>query len=56
VTLQVHGTASGAVLFELPSFVGNVASASAGTVNRAAGTVTLPRGVGHVTVTLKSAP
>ena len=56
VTLHVHGTLPGAVLFELPAFVGNVASSSAGSVDRAAGTVTLPTGVRQVTVTLKSAP
>jgi hypothetical protein len=41
------------VLFQLPAFVGNIASASAGTVDEATGTVTLAPTVRTVTVTLK---
>ncbi len=57
VTLSVAGAApSGKILFELPSFVRNVASTSAGTVDQRTGTVTLAPGLHHVTVTLRRAP
>jgi hypothetical protein len=57
VTLTLSGTApSGGVAFELPAFVGNIASASTGTVNNATGVVTLPSGTTSVTVTLTTAP
>jgi hypothetical protein len=57
VSLTVAGTTpSGKILFELPSFVGNVASSSAGTVDQHNGTVTLAPGIRHVTVTLRRAP
>ncbi len=53
VTLALDGAApSGPVLFELPAFVDNIASAGAGTVDNRAGTVTLAPGVKTVTVTL----
>jgi hypothetical protein len=54
VTLTVtgHGAAKSRVLFQLPAFAGNVAAVSAGHAD-AAGTVTLPAGTRHVTVTLK---
>ena len=42
--------------FELPAFVGNIASASAGTVDQAAGTLTLPAHTRSVTVTLTHPP
>ena len=55
VTLTLSGARpAGAVLFQLPSFVGHIASASAGSVDDATGTVTLAPSVRHVTVTLKS--
>jgi hypothetical protein len=41
------------VLFHLPAFVSNIASASAGTVNQQTGTVTLVLTVRSVTVQLK---
>lgn len=41
------------MLFQLPAFVGNIASASAGTVNQQTGTVTLAPTVHSVTVQLK---
>jgi len=43
------------VLFQLPAFVGNIAGASAGTVNESTGTVTLPPTARTVTVQLKHA-
>ena len=62
-TISAHGTAvtltaagaatAGKILFELPSFVDNVASTSAGTVDQHTGTVTLAPGTRHVTVTLQ---
>ncbi len=55
VTLTLRGAPpAGAVLFQLPSFLGRIASASAGSVDDATGTVTLAPTVRHVTVTLKS--
>ena len=43
VTLTLTGDRpAGQVLFQLPAFVNNIASASAGTVNEKTGTVTLP--------------
>ena len=57
VTLTLGGASSpGKILFELPSFVGNVAATSAGAIDQASGTVTLGPGVRHVTVTLRRAP
>ena len=57
VTLTMSGTApSGGVQFSVPEFVGNIASASAGTVDNASGVVTLPAGTTSVTVTLATAP
>jgi hypothetical protein len=41
------------VLFQLPAFVNNIASASAGTVDQQTGTVTLSPSVRSVTVQLK---
>jgi hypothetical protein len=56
VTLTVSGDQpAGAVLFQLPAFVGNIASASAGTVNEKTGTVTVPATVHSVTVHLTRA-
>jgi hypothetical protein len=43
------------VLFQLPAFVGNIASASAGVISEATGTVTLPPTARSVTVQLKHA-
>jgi hypothetical protein len=55
VTLTLSGKASGPVLFQLPAFVGNIASASTGVVNEKTGTVTLPSSTTSVTVHLKHA-
>ena len=43
---------AGPVLFQLPAFVGNIAHASAGTVDEKTGTVTLATTVRTVTVQL----
>jgi hypothetical protein len=56
VTLTLSGDRpSGPVLFQLPAFVGNIAGASAGTVDNATGTVTLAPSVRSVTVQLRRA-
>jgi hypothetical protein len=56
VTLTLTGQQpSGDVLFQLPAFVGNIASATAGTVDQATGTVTLTPAQRTVTVQLKHA-
>ena len=52
VTLKMAGSATGQAIFELPAFVNDIASVSAGTVSEAAGTVTVPAGTRSVTVTL----
>lgn len=53
VTLTLSGDQpAGPVLFQLPAFAGNIASASAGTVDNKAGTVTLAPAVRSVTVQL----
>ena len=53
VTLTLSGQApAGPVLFQLPVFVGNIAHASAGTVDEKTGTVTLATTVRTVTVQL----
>ena len=56
VTLKLTGRPSGPVTFELPAFVNNIASASAGTVDNGAGAVTIPAYTRSVTVTLAHAP
>ncbi len=57
VSLTLRGPRpAGPVLFQLPSFVDNLAGASAGTVDGATGTVTLAPSVRTVTVTLRRAP
>ena len=54
VTLTLTGS-TGAVLFQLPVFVNNVAASSAGTVTQATGTVRLPANEPTVTVQLRHA-
>jgi hypothetical protein len=56
VTLRLTGEPSGPVTFELPAFVNNIASASAGTVDNPAGAVTVPAHTRSVTVVLARAP
>lgn len=56
VTLKLTGTLAGPVSFELPAFVNNIASASAGTIDNGAGTVTVSATTRSVTVTLAHAP
>jgi hypothetical protein len=54
ISLSLSGAEpSGDVLFELPAFLHDIASSTAGTVDDATGTVTLPPHVRHVTVTLR---
>ena len=56
-TLTVGGALPpGKVLFELPAFVRDVASTSAGTIDQSTGTVTIATTVRRVTVTLRRAP
>jgi hypothetical protein len=56
VSLTLGGEApSGPVLFELPSFIDNIASASSGTIDRRLGTVTLAPRTRSVTVRLRVA-
>jgi hypothetical protein len=56
VTLTLTGQPpAGDVLFQIPAFVGNIASASAGVVSESTGTVTLAPTVHTVTVHLKHA-
>ena len=50
------GGRAGPVLVQLPVFVGNVAGASAGTVDEASGTVTVGPTVTHLTVQLRQPP
>jgi hypothetical protein len=47
---------TGPVLFELPAFLHNLATASAGRIDQATGTVTLAPGTRSVTVELRRAP
>jgi hypothetical protein len=56
VTLQLTGQPSGPATFELPAFVNNIASASAGAVDNGSGAVTIPADTRSVTVTLAHAP
>ena len=57
VSLTLRGASpQGPVQFALPSFIGNIARSSAGTVDDAAGTVTVQPTVRHVTVTLRTRP
>jgi hypothetical protein len=55
VTLTLRGQPpSGPVLFQLPSFVDNIATASAGRVDQGTGTVTLSPDIKEVTVRLRA--
>jgi hypothetical protein len=56
ITLTLHGGAPGPVLFQVPSFIGNIASTSAGHADQAAGSVMVPPGTHRVTVEMRSAP
>lgn len=56
VTLKLTGTLSGPVSFELPAFVNNIASTSAGTVDNGAGAVTISANTHSVTVVMAHAP
>ena len=54
VTLRVRGRTSGSVRFQLPAFVDDILSTSAGIIDEKTGTVTVPVGTGSVTVTLRA--
>ena len=56
VWLTLRGAPVGPVLFQVPTFVRNIASASTGNFSEATGTVTAARNVRRVTVTLRRAP
>jgi len=57
VSLALSGQApSGPVLFQLPSFVNNIARTSSGSVTQSTGTVTLTARTRSVTVQLRNAP
>ena len=54
VTLEMSGALpSAGVAFQLPQFVDNVASATAGHIDQSSGTVALTPGTSKVTVSLK---
>ncbi len=56
VRLELDGQATGPVLFQVPAFVDNIASASSGTIDRSSGTVTVGPGTREVTVDLRHVP
>jgi hypothetical protein len=57
VTLMLRGsTPTGAVLFELPAFVNNIAATSSGSIDQRTGTVRVANGVRRVTVRLRHTP
>lgn len=57
VTLTVKGAPPlGKILFEVPSFVHDIARTSSGTIDQTTGTVTIAPSVRKVTVTLRRAP
>jgi hypothetical protein len=56
VTLTLHGRAPGPVLFQIPSFVRNIASTSTGHFDEAGGSVTVPPGTHRVTVEMRTSP
>jgi hypothetical protein len=56
ITLTLHGRAPGPVMFQVPSFIRNIASKSTGHVDQAGGSVTLPPGTHRVTVEMRTSP
>ena len=54
VTLALHGRALGPVLFQVPSFIRNIASTSTGRVDQAGGSVTVKPGTHRVTVVMRT--
>lgn len=57
VSLSLRGgLPSGGILFQLPSFIDNVAATSIGSIDEKTGTVSLPPHTGKVTVTLRRRP
>jgi hypothetical protein len=54
VSLRLRGEGpAGSVLLQLPSFAGNIASASNGIIDRRTGTVTLNPGARRITIELR---
>jgi hypothetical protein len=57
VSLSLQGgLPSGRILFQLPSFIDNLAATSTGTIDQATGTVSLPPHTARVTVKLRRSP
>ena len=57
VSLSLYGhSPSGPVLFQLPSFIDNIASTSSGRIDQGSGTVTLSSHTKRVTVLLRKSP
>jgi hypothetical protein len=56
VTLRLTGPASEPTAFELPAFVNNIASASAGAIDESEGVVNVPAGTNTVTVVMTKQP
>jgi hypothetical protein len=56
VTLRLTGPSSQPTAFELPAFVNNIASASAGTIDESDGVVNVPAGTNTVTVVMTKEP
>ena len=57
MTLTLSGAApTGAVLFELPAFVNNIAATSSGSIDQKTGTVRVASSVRRVTVRLRHPP
>jgi hypothetical protein len=56
ITLTLHGRAPGPVMFQVPSFVRNIASTSTGHIDQTGGSVTIPPGTRRVTVEMRKSP
>jgi hypothetical protein len=56
ITLTLHGRTPGPVLFQVPSFIRNIASTSTGHIDQAGGSVTIPPGTHRVTVKMRTFP
>jgi len=56
VSLTLTERTAGAVLVELPAFVGDLASTTRGTIDERAGVVDLPAGTRQATITLRHDP
>jgi hypothetical protein len=56
ITLTLRSGVTGQILFQIPSFVNNIASSSTGHVEQAGGSVSIPAGTHRVTVELREPP